>query len=764
MAGGSNRAYLVIIALLIIVIIGFIAFAFMDGLLKFPSLSTSPQALLTPKQLLMKDLSLLNTTPAYEATYNVSVPSLSSVLGLLGVSNNTPLQALIFKSGNLTKVVTSIGTYTIAFYGIGKGNFVICEESGGFSYASTGITCSYQNDTNILSALGGSGLPTQQIDGQILVGEPDTINTIFGILNETNVTYLGNKEIAGSECNEFRLSAGQKEINSLMNLSENYTLSGSSYLNPASGSPFNGSLTGYLCLDEQNGLPLSLNLSENYYNQLLSENKTTDLLTITASNVGTDVPSSAFNVPVSFVISSNYGEPNCTSDSVSFSFVSFRNTANSTVRVSTSSIQYNFTYGTYTYNNQTASVNLGKNLVYGNIYKVNATFAKNITSAQSYGYSYIYPKICVDGYCSSSNSCLVYSSYNAQGSSSEAINSYPDFLIYDNANKYVYVADFYSDQVSILNGTNLVANINVSTFPDYLAYDAYSKYVYEVSSYGNITIINNTKVVGSINLDYYSSPTGIVYDPQDHLIYLADWGNDTIDIINGTNVIKTLYSGQSPDGIAYDPKNGLVYVSDGLSGEVTAIRNESIYGNVTSAGTYSLGNIGVDNATGYIYLVKEYGNSGIYGSYNYSLNVINGTQEIGTIALNSQEQPVAFSFDPGNGDMYFVVENSNSSNELLAVNGTSVINTITSNNNTGYGRTSESIAYDPGNGYLYVVNFYSNSVSVFNDTGLLDTVDVGINPVSIIYNPSNGYMYVANTNSGTVSVIDGTAVIATINV
>ena len=63
---------------------------------------------------------------------------------------------------------------------------------------------------------------------------------------------LSKEEIAGSECNEFRLSAGQKEISSLMNLSENYALSGSSYLNPASGSPFNGSLTGYLCLDEQN--------------------------------------------------------------------------------------------------------------------------------------------------------------------------------------------------------------------------------------------------------------------------------------------------------------------------------------------------------------------------------------------------------------------------------------------------------------------------------------------------------------------------------
>ncbi len=750
---GGNKVYLIIIALLIIVIIGFIAFAFMDGLLKFPSLSTSSQAQLTPKQMLVNRLALINTTPSYEATYNVSVPALSSALGLLGISNSTPLQALVFKSGNLTKIIASVGTYTIALYGIGKGNFVICDEYEGFSYSSAGLTCAYQNSTSLSSVLGGGGLAAQELAVQS--------NTILGILNETNVTYLGNRAVAGRGCDEFRLVASQKEINSLLNASENYALSSTSYLTPA-GSPFNGSLTGYLCLDKQTGLPLSLNLSENYYNQLLSENKTTPLLTVTASNVGTDVPSSVFNVPVSFAISSNNGAPNCTPDSVSFSFVSFRNTTNSTVKVSTSSSQYNFTYGTYTYNNQTASVNLGKSLVYGGIYKVNATFAKNITSAQSFGYSYIVPKICVDGYCSSSDSCVVYSYYNAQNSSLVSTNSEPEALIYDNANKYVYVADYLSGQVSVLNGTTLVANINVSSNPSYLAYNPYNKYVYEASDTGNITVINNTKVVASINLDYYSYLTGIAYDAQNHLIYLSDQGNNTVDIINGTNIIKTLYV-VKPGGIAYDPKNGLVYVSNFYSEGVTVIRNESVYGNVTATGTYYMGEIGVDNATGYIYLSK-YDNIGTYESYNYSLQVINGTQEIGTIELGSVA-PVSISFDSGNGDMYFVVENSSSyESELLAVNGTSIVNTITGYNDVGYGSVRRSIAYDPGNGYLYDVNPFSDSVSVFNGGSLVDTIGVGSSPNDIMYNPSNGYMYVTNLYSGTVSVIDGSTVIATINV
>jgi len=76
------------------------------------------------------------------------------------------------------------------------------------------------------------------------------------------------------------------------------------------------------------------------------------------------------------------------------------------------------------------------------------------------------------------------------------------------------------------------------------------------------------------------------------------------------------------------------------------------------------------------------------------------------------------------------------------------------------------VAYDPSNGYIYVTDYGSDTVSVINGTSVIATIPVGIEPVGVAYDPSNGYIYVANSISNSVSVIDGAnnTVIATIPV
>ena len=65
------------------------------------------------------------------------------------------------------------------------------------------------------------------------------------------------------------------------------------------------------------------------------------------------------------------------------------------------------------------------------------------------------------------------------------------------------------------------------------------------------------------------------------------------------------------------------------------------------------------------------------------------------------------------------------------------------------------IAYDPSNGYLYVTDWGSGTVSVINGktNTVIATIPVGIWPVGVAYDPSNGYIYVTNYASGTVSII-----------
>jgi len=85
---------------------------------------------------------------------------------------------------------------------------------------------------------------------------------------------------------------------------------------------------------------------------------------------------------------------------------------------------------------------------------------------------------------------------------------------------------------------------------------------------------------------------------------------------------------------------------------------------------------------------------------------------------------------------------------------------------TGNAKDPWGIAYDPSNGYIYVADVGSNTVSVINSATntVIATIPVGKGPARVTYDPSNGYIYVADVGSNTVSVINGTTVIATIPV
>ncbi|HET7391546.1 MAG TPA: YncE family protein, partial [Nitrososphaeraceae archaeon] len=83
----------------------------------------------------------------------------------------------------------------------------------------------------------------------------------------------------------------------------------------------------------------------------------------------------------------------------------------------------------------------------------------------------------------------------------------------------------------------------------------------------------------------------------------------------------------------------------------------------------------------------------------------------------------------------------------------SVIKTIT----VGTGPYGD--LFDPDNGYIYVANLFSHSVTAID--GSTNTVIATINeqpnqlPRELAFDSDNGYIYVADVYSNTVSVIDG---------
>ena len=117
--------------------------------------------------------------------------------------------------------------------------------------------------------------------------------------------------------------------------------------------------------------------------------------------------------------------------------------------------------------------------------------------------------------------------------------------------------------------------------------------------------------------------------------------------------------------------------------------------------------------------------------------------------------PFGVDYNGGNGYVYVANQGSNS---VSVIDATTVVATVPVQSHP------RDVAYNPGNGYVYVANFGSNTVSVIDGTTVVANVSVGTSPEGVVYNGGNGHVYVANRASDTVSVIDGTTVVATVPV
>jgi YVTN family beta-propeller protein len=73
------------------------------------------------------------------------------------------------------------------------------------------------------------------------------------------------------------------------------------------------------------------------------------------------------------------------------------------------------------------------------------------------------------------------------------------------------------------------------------------------------------------------------------------------------------------------------------------------------------------------------------------------------------------------------------------------------------------IGANSNTGLIYIVNQWSNNVTIVSSTNVLGSISVGFSPMAIGVNPKTGYAYVANRDGPTpVTVLSGTQVLTTI--
>jgi len=165
------------------------------------------------------------------------------------------------------------------------------------------------------------------------------------------------------------------------------------------------------------------------------------------------------------------------------------------------------------------------------------------------------------------------------------VGNQPRGVAVDEARSRVYVANYASSSVSIIDGNSNAVITTVTHFPNISAptgitYDSASDAIWVTNdgsdSGGNfhwLTSIDADSFEVGSPIDVGSEPWGVVFNPADDHMYVANRGDNTVSVISPTlgSVVNTIPVGQSPYNLAAHRSTGLVYVANFGSKSVSVL-------------------------------------------------------------------------------------------------------------------------------------------------------------------------------------------------
>jgi len=163
------------------------------------------------------------------------------------------------------------------------------------------------------------------------------------------------------------------------------------------------------------------------------------------------------------------------------------------------------------------------------------------------------------------------------------VGSQPSGAVADGRNGDVYVADFGSGNLTVVNGSSnteiyrTVGSVALGSgaAPYAVAYDPANGllYVAESNVLGTLTVVNGSTnaIVGTIPVG--SMPTAVAYDGAAGTIVVANTGSDNVSIVSAATgvVLRSVPVGGGPDAIDYDASNGYLYVANFASDNLTVL-------------------------------------------------------------------------------------------------------------------------------------------------------------------------------------------------
>jgi YVTN family beta-propeller protein len=309
------------------------------------------------------------------------------------------------------------------------------------------------------------------------------------------------------------------------------------------------------------------------------------------------------------------------------------------------------------------------------------------------------------------------------------------------------------------HATGVVSTISIGSPPKSytalalsIAVDPVTNMVYAVD------LANNDLAVidGSSNTLYAKvpipDPLSVAVDSATDTVYVSS--SSSVYVVDGaTDAVKTTIPVSSPGGIAVDSSTDLVYVIENavsllvINGSTDAVV-QTIVAPTPHECAVNLIEPAVDSATSVAYVDSR--SSCEEGNYvmvvqpgTYKVSLINGTFDPWGLAVNPSTDRIYVSEDV--------------SQEFQVIDGST--DKVIQNVSTGSGYSPENrtldVAVNPGNDRVYFSMYEGKAVLPVNTVSgqFLPEVPVGNEPMGVAADPSTGYVYVLNYGDDSVSVI-----------
>lgn len=255
-----------------------------------------------------------------------------------------------------------------------------------------------------------------------------------------------------------------------------------------------------------------------------------------------------------------------------------------------------------------------------------------------------------------------------------------------------------------------------------------------------VSVVSGSTNEGVANITVRDNPYGLAFDPRNGNVYVTDntdltGGNGSVSVISGSTntVTATVPVGGFPTQVFYDGANGDLYVMDDNSTWGEVLQNELTV--ISGATNSPVGSIPVPGLTG---------NPVWLDSVNGDLYVPTGSGLLVVSSATSQVvQSVSLPFGypvyiDAQGTLYAFQAGSPANVSLISP----ITDTVTSKFSVG---DAVAMCYDPANGNVYTVSNDELNVTSVASHERLQTLDLGpegwLNSAPI-YDPGNGYLYV----------------------